>query len=143
MYDDPRKKVMNNLNLDTTQQHETIFNMITSPITPQDQCFSPIPRDHRREKSDSFCLDEVKSDTENDSFMADSSRASVNEHSFDLPIQEFQRYRSQSQIDPSLLIGNDLPLYQDSIVLDINQPEEVLKWFTLQVVLGSVVLPIE
>ena len=126
---------MNNLNLDTTRQHETVFNRMMSPMTPQEQCFSPIPKDHRREKSDSFCMDGSKSDSEEDSFLMDSPNQAVNEHSFDLQVMDIQRNRSQSQVDPSLLIGASVPTaaYQERIVLDLDDPHAVLEWFTLRV----------
>lgn len=135
--DDSRKKVMNNLNLDTTRQHETMIMSVPSPVTPQEQCFSPVPRDHRREKSDSICLEGTKSDSEDTSFIIDSPRPLVGEHSFDLNLQEPQRNRSQSQIDPSLFLGDlsAIPGEMDNpeIALDFNKPDKVLSWFTIQV----------
>lgn len=131
-------KVMNNLNLDTTRQHETVISRIPSPMTPQEQCLSPVPKDHRREKSDSLFRDGGRSDSEESSLLLDSPRIPVGEHSFDLKLQE-QRNRSQSQIDTSLFLGNDLSFpatgNEDGILLDLDKPTEVLKWFTLQVML--------
>ena len=127
-------QVMNNLNLDTVHQNEPTFTTFPSPVTPKEQCFSPVVFDHRREKSDDVLFDDDRSTCNDDSFLLCSPRSIVNDNSFDLPLQDTRRNRSQSQFEPSFWEPEEpsIPSSAESQV-DLSQPSEVLKWFTMDV----------